>query len=138
LQFQNEKEGQDRLIRLDHDCRHHGAGTPRRGERLQRRTYSCAHGRGDAGGWRCDTDARADAGVYAGHRRQWRPEPAGLPDSLPPFDIPAALKRVTGKRKLLRKLLVDFHRKYSGAMAELRRMLDGDEWEEAQRLAPIP
>jgi HPt (histidine-containing phosphotransfer) domain-containing protein len=66
------------------------------------------------------------------------PEPAGLPDSLPPFDIPAALKRVTGKRKLLRKLLVDFHRKYSGAMAELRRMLDGDEWEEAQRLAPIP
>ncbi|HUF29185.1 MAG TPA: response regulator [Gemmatimonadaceae bacterium] len=75
---------------------------------------------------------QASAPVIAGSAD---PEPAGLPDSLPPFDIPAALKRVAGKRKLLRKLLVDFHRKYSGAIAELRRMLDGDEWEEAQRLA---
>jgi hypothetical protein len=63
------------------------------------------------------------------------PEAAGLPDSLPPFDVTAALKRVAGKRKLLRKLLVDFHRKYANVIAELRRMVDDDEREEAQRLA---
>ncbi len=59
----------------------------------------------------------------------------GLPDELSPFDIPAALKRLGGKRKLLRKLIVDFHTKYASADAELRGMLRQGRVAEAQRLA---
>jgi signal transduction histidine kinase/DNA-binding response OmpR family regulator/HPt (histidine-containing phosphotransfer) domain-containing protein len=50
----------------------------------------------------------------------------GLPDSLPPFDIEAALLRLNGKRGLLRKLILDFGRKFGNVVAMLRQqILDG-------------
>jgi signal transduction histidine kinase/CheY-like chemotaxis protein len=63
-------------------------------------------------------------------------EPAtdGLPEDLAPFEISSALKRLNGKRKLLRKLIVDFHGTYSGAMVELCTMLEEERLGEAERL----
>jgi signal transduction histidine kinase/HPt (histidine-containing phosphotransfer) domain-containing protein len=58
----------------------------------------------------------------------------GIPDRLPPFDIPAALLRNNGKPKLIRKLLLTFHERYANAMAELTGNLDENKHEEAQRL----
>jgi hypothetical protein len=54
------------------------------------------------------------------------PPIAELPESLPPFDLAAALLRVNGKRALLRKLIVDFGRKFAEAAPSLRRMVGGD------------
>ncbi len=58
-----------------------------------------------------------------------------LPDALPPFDIPAALARVSGKAKLLRKLLLYFHDTYEHAMPELRGLIADGAHAEARRLA---
>jgi two-component system, sensor histidine kinase and response regulator len=58
----------------------------------------------------------------------------GIPDQLPPFDIQAALARINGKPKLLRKLLVTFHDRYANAISELKRDLSENRAEEAQRL----
>jgi two-component system, sensor histidine kinase and response regulator len=58
----------------------------------------------------------------------------GIPDQLPPFDIPAALARLNGKTKLLRKLLLTFRDQYVNAISELKRDLGEDRAEEAQRL----
>jgi two-component system, sensor histidine kinase and response regulator len=61
--------------------------------------------------------------------------PADLPESLPPFDLVAALVRVNGKRALLRKLILDFARKFDDAAPTLRRLVAGDALDEARRLA---
>jgi signal transduction histidine kinase/HPt (histidine-containing phosphotransfer) domain-containing protein/BarA-like signal transduction histidine kinase len=58
----------------------------------------------------------------------------GIPDQLPPFDIPAALARINGKPKLLRKLLLTFRDRYANAISELKRDLSENRPEEAQRL----
>ncbi len=63
----------------------------------------------------------------------WPPE-EGIPDQLPPFDIPAALLRNHGNPKLIRKLLLAFHERYANAIFELKRYLDEGKTEEAQRL----
>jgi signal transduction histidine kinase/HPt (histidine-containing phosphotransfer) domain-containing protein/ActR/RegA family two-component response regulator len=68
------------------------------------------------------------------------PSPAGgghvdLPDSRPPFDLPAALKRTNGKPRLLRKLLLRFHETCADAATELRRLLAEGSHDEARRLA---
>ncbi|MEI7609220.1 MAG: response regulator, partial [Rhodospirillaceae bacterium] len=52
-----------------------------------------------------------------------------LPDALPPFDIPAALPRVLGRRGLLRKLIVKFHETYAGADDELESIAAGQRWD---------
>ncbi|MDR3515285.1 MAG: response regulator [Azospirillaceae bacterium] len=61
-----------------------------------------------------------------------RPDPAGspvsfaeepLPDDLPPFGIAAALLRVNGNRRLLRKLIIDFGSKFDTTTADLRTMV---------------
>jgi two-component system sensor histidine kinase/response regulator len=62
------------------------------------------------------------------------PAQDGIPDQLPPFDIPAALLRNHGNPKLIRKLLVAFHDRYANAIFELKRYLDEGKTEEAQRL----
>ena len=59
----------------------------------------------------------------------------GIPDRLPPFDIPAALLRNNGKPKLIRKLLLTFHERYANAILELKGNLAENKEEEAQRLA---
>ena len=48
---------------------------------------------------------------------------AELPESLPPFDIAAALHRVNGKTALLRRLIVNFGISYEGVAGELRALI---------------
>ncbi|MCY2992917.1 MAG: response regulator [Planctomycetota bacterium] len=59
----------------------------------------------------------------------------GLPDQLPPFNIPAALVRTNGKPKLLRKLILRFRDTYSQAAQDLRKLVAEGGLEEAERLA---
>jgi two-component system sensor histidine kinase/response regulator len=49
--------------------------------------------------------------------------PMPLPDKLPPFDLPAALKRVNCKAPLLRKLILDFGHKYGDVVVNLREQM---------------
>ena len=58
----------------------------------------------------------------------------GIPDQLPPFDMPAALARINGKKKLLRKLLLTFRDQYANAISQLKRDLGEHRAEAAQRL----
>ncbi|HYZ17130.1 MAG TPA: response regulator, partial [Candidatus Acidoferrum sp.] len=58
-----------------------------------------------------------------------------LPDDLPPFDIPAALVRLNGKRPLLLNLLVRFREQFGGTADALRELIDGGAYAEAQRVA---
>jgi two-component system sensor histidine kinase/response regulator len=67
--------------------------------------------------------------------RQHRLSEAALPNSLPPFDIPAALARTNGKCKLLFKLLINFNDHYRNTLPELRRLLGNGNRAEAERLA---
>jgi signal transduction histidine kinase/DNA-binding response OmpR family regulator len=57
-----------------------------------------------------------------------------LPAELPPFDISVALARVNNKRALLRKLLVDFGRKFSDTVPTLRAFAAAGEWGEVRRV----
>jgi diguanylate cyclase (GGDEF)-like protein len=59
----------------------------------------------------------------------------GLPEALPPFNLKAALERTNNKPKLLRKMLLTFHKQYADAAAQLRRQLAAGEQEAAHRLA---
>ena len=58
-----------------------------------------------------------------------------LPNPLPPFDIDGALLRLNGRRKLLRKLIVDFGRKFAASASDLRDQVALERWDEARRLA---
>lgn len=64
-----------------------------------------------------------------------RPAAGDLPDALPPFDIPAALARVNGKRALLHRLIVTFAQNNRDAVARLREAIAQERLEEAHRLA---
>ncbi len=59
----------------------------------------------------------------------------GLPSQLPPFDIPVALERCNGKSKLLRKMILGFRDRYTGAGSVLRAHIGAGRAEEAERLA---
>jgi PAS domain S-box-containing protein len=67
-------------------------------------------------------------------RAQAPKDEAGLPGSLPPFDIEAALARLNGKSHLLRKLIVLFHDGNRELIPTLHRLLETDEYKEAHRL----
>ena len=56
-----------------------------------------------------------------------------LPETLPPFDLPTALARLNGRRKLLRKLIVDFGYKFADAVTVLHHQITDQEWDEARR-----
>ena len=58
-----------------------------------------------------------------------------LPESLPPFDIAAALVRVKGKRALLRKVLLSFGNEFQDAATALRTLINDGKTGEAMRLA---
>ena len=62
------------------------------------------------------------------------PRAAELPKSLPGFDVEDGLKRLQGNEKLYRKLLLDFGAKYTGTAAEIRRVLDDKNFEQAHSL----
>ncbi len=57
-----------------------------------------------------------------------------LPDILPPFDIPAALNRVCGNAKLLRKLILMFYKAHADTLDQLNYLLAHGEEQEASRL----
>ena len=63
------------------------------------------------------------------------PPLAELPETLPPFDIAAALVRVNGKRPLLMKLIAGFGEKYSDAVVTLSEQIAVGQLDEARRLA---
>jgi PAS domain S-box-containing protein len=67
------------------------------------------------------------------------PKPAasgdGIPEHLPPFDIPAALARANGKPQLLRKMMLSFREQYEDAAGELQQQIVEGKTEEASRLA---
>jgi len=58
-----------------------------------------------------------------------------LPESLLPFNIKGALARTNNKPKLLRKMLLTFHKQYADAAIQLREHLAADRIEEALLLA---
>lgn len=60
---------------------------------------------------------------------------ADLPEYLPPFDIPVALKRVNGKSSLLRKLIISFEETYGAVAEDLRQLIGRGQIDEARRLA---
>jgi HPt (histidine-containing phosphotransfer) domain-containing protein len=58
-----------------------------------------------------------------------------LPDALPPFDLPAALKRTNGKGALLRRLMICFYEDFQHTITELHQHIDAGKNQDAQRLA---
>jgi PAS domain S-box-containing protein len=58
-----------------------------------------------------------------------------FPDSLPGINIETALKRMSGNKQLLTKLLLVFADNYAGAAREIRKALDDGNFDLAQRLA---
>ncbi|WP_103093974.1 response regulator [Novosphingobium guangzhouense] len=58
-----------------------------------------------------------------------------LPETLPPFDLRAALLRVNGKAALLRKLILTFGQTYADAGQELRTYIAGGLLVDARRFA---
>jgi CheY-like chemotaxis protein/nitrogen-specific signal transduction histidine kinase/HPt (histidine-containing phosphotransfer) domain-containing protein len=58
----------------------------------------------------------------------------GIPDQLPPFDIPALLE-LCGNAKLPRKLLLMFRAGYTDAVPKLRKFILEGQHDEAKRLA---
>ncbi|MFC3442811.1 response regulator [Sphingobium rhizovicinum] len=58
-----------------------------------------------------------------------------LPDSLPPFDLRAALLRVNGKATLLHKLIITFGDTYADVAGELRVLIATGMLPDARRLA---
>jgi two-component system, sensor histidine kinase and response regulator len=63
------------------------------------------------------------------------PSSQGIPEQLPPFDIPAALHRANNKPNLLRKMLLSFREQFKSAPSELRQRIAEGKTEEAGRLA---
>ena len=59
----------------------------------------------------------------------------GLPESLPPFDIAAALLRANHNRQLLRRLIAGFSENFVDVAAELRRLLEASSIDEVMLLA---
>ena len=58
-----------------------------------------------------------------------------LPDSLPPFDIATAVARMLGKRDLVRKLLINFHKSFSDSPVLFDHMLTEGRFDELLRLS---
>jgi CheY-like chemotaxis protein len=61
-------------------------------------------------------------------------EPQPFPASLEGFDLPGGLRRLQGNQALYRKLLLSFAERYMTAAADIRRLLDGKDYEKAHRL----
>lgn len=55
--------------------------------------------------------------------------------SLPPFDLDAGLRRINGKRTLLRKLIINFGDMFADAMPTLRGLISSGAVQDARRLA---
>lgn len=58
-----------------------------------------------------------------------------LPQSIPGIDIESGLKRLNENRKLYKKLLLDFSRRYSSASADIKKAIDENNTDVAMRLS---
>jgi PAS domain S-box-containing protein len=67
-------------------------------------------------------------------RAQAPDDEADLPISLPPFDVEAALARLNGNSRLLRKLIIMFHDGNRKLIPNLHRLLETDEFKKAHLL----
>ncbi|CAK0743314.1 hypothetical protein CCP1ISM_1700002 [Azospirillaceae bacterium] len=63
------------------------------------------------------------------------PPSDALPDTLPPFNLAAALERMGGRHSLVRKVITGFYTGFSTSSAELERLAAASRWEELLRLA---
>ncbi len=59
----------------------------------------------------------------------------GLPQTLAPFDLQAALMRTNGKSELLRKMMLSFCKQFSNAGSNLHLLVNEEKMAEAERLA---
>jgi HPt (histidine-containing phosphotransfer) domain-containing protein len=57
-----------------------------------------------------------------------------LPDFLPGFDLKAGLRRLSGNKKLYKKLLLDFGTNYTGIAAEISEALEAKDFKQAHSL----
>jgi two-component system sensor histidine kinase/response regulator len=57
-----------------------------------------------------------------------------LPELLPGFDLAVGLARLMGNKRLYRKLLLDFGRKYTGVAGEIRQTLVNRDYQQAHSL----
>jgi CheY-like chemotaxis protein len=57
-----------------------------------------------------------------------------LPETLPGFDLAAGLARLMGNKRLYRKLLLDFGRKYTGVAGDIRQALVDRDYQQAHSL----
>ncbi len=55
-----------------------------------------------------------------------------LPESLPPFDMALALKHVSGKKQLLRKIIFDFNQQYQNGIVVLRELITNQQADAAR------
>ncbi|MHC4984149.1 MAG: 7TM diverse intracellular signaling domain-containing protein, partial [Planctomycetota bacterium] len=78
---------------------------------------------------------RATSGPRAAAARSSDGSAHGLPDQVPGINVSAALERVGGNRKLLRRLLVKFASTYQRTAGEVSAALDAGDGEGASRLA---
>ena len=62
------------------------------------------------------------------------PDEEELPEYLPGFDLAAGLSRLSGNKRLYRKLLVDFGTKYTETAREIREVLEAKDFEQAHSL----
>ena len=58
----------------------------------------------------------------------------GLPDTLPPFNLTAAIARMMGKRALVYRALLDFHKRFYHAPEEFEQLLTGNRRDDLLRL----
>jgi two-component system, sensor histidine kinase and response regulator len=58
-----------------------------------------------------------------------------LPVNIPGIDIDAGLDRLSGNKKLFKRLLIDFSKKYSSFSADIKNAMENNNLEEASRLA---
>jgi two-component system sensor histidine kinase/response regulator len=65
---------------------------------------------------------------------QATPQEDDLPESLAGFDLAAGLTRLSGNKRLYRKLLLDFGADYGSAAAEIREALAADDFKHAHSL----
>jgi PAS domain S-box-containing protein len=62
------------------------------------------------------------------------PEQQLFPTSLEGFDLSGGMRRLQGNQALYRKLLLSFAERYTTAAADIKRLLDGKDYEKAHRL----
>jgi two-component system sensor histidine kinase/response regulator len=70
--------------------------------------------------------------VHPTLKRDPRPEINGVPE-LPPFDLRAAMTRLSGNERLLRRIIRDFATNYEAGGQALQKLVESGAWSEIER-----